>query len=226
MCWPCWRWISQHWHLHCLLVQQPTQVNPSNWSCHLGLLDVIKTSTLTLTGSVTPLQPLSNVLCTSYAGHSLGGVMAVLAAYDIADLQPWASLQVYTVGAPRPGNRAFARQYNVKVPHTWHVINPQVRKLAAHAPHTHRHCTCLLDAPQMHRHCTCLHDAPHTHRHCTCLLDAPNMHRHCTCFLDAPYMHRHYTCLLVVLCGCVNALLLVPRDTARATELAKTSTFL
>lgn len=56
-------------------------------------------------------------------GHSLGGVMAVLAAYDIADLFPWLSLQVYTVGAPRPGNRAFAKQYEAKVPDTWHVIN-------------------------------------------------------------------------------------------------------
>ena len=51
--------------------------------------------------------------------------MAVLAAYDIADLNPWGSLQVYTVGAPRPGNRAFAQQYNAKVPNTWHVINPK-----------------------------------------------------------------------------------------------------
>ena len=66
-------------------------------------------------------------------GHSLGGVMAVLAAFDIADLQPWASLQVYTVGAPRPGNGAFARQYNAKVPHTWHVINPQVCTHPTHA---------------------------------------------------------------------------------------------
>ncbi len=52
--------------------------------------------------------------------------MAVLAAYDIADLFPWLSLQVYTVGAPRPGNRAFAKQYEAKVPDTWHVINDRV----------------------------------------------------------------------------------------------------
>ena len=37
-----------------------------------------------------------------HVGHSLGGVMAVLAAYDLADLFPWLSLRVYTVGAPRP----------------------------------------------------------------------------------------------------------------------------
>lgn len=60
------------------------------------------------------------------AGHSLGGVMAVLAAYDIAKLFPWQSMQVYTVGAPRPGNKAFAAKYGSAVPATWHIINPKV----------------------------------------------------------------------------------------------------
>ena len=63
--------------------------------------------------------------------------MAVLAAYDIADLNPWCSLQVYTVGAPRPGNRAFAEHYNAKVPHTWHVINPKARACPLAAMHVH-----------------------------------------------------------------------------------------
>lgn len=53
--------------------------------------------------------------------------MAVLAAYDIVDLYPWRHVQVYTVGAPRPGNQAFADKYDAKVPDTWHVINPAVR---------------------------------------------------------------------------------------------------
>lgn len=56
-------------------------------------------------------------------GHSLGGVMAVLAAYDFVDLCPWKSVQVYTIGAPRPGNKAFAHKYEAKVPDTWHVMN-------------------------------------------------------------------------------------------------------
>ncbi|KAL0040544.1 hypothetical protein WJX77_010258 [Trebouxia sp. C0004] len=56
-------------------------------------------------------------------GHSLGGVMAVLAAYDFVDLCPWKSVQVYTIGAPRPGNKAFADKYDAKVPDTWHVMN-------------------------------------------------------------------------------------------------------
>lgn len=58
--------------------------------------------------------------------------MAVLAAYDLADLFPWLSLRVYTVGAPRPGNKAFAKQYEAKVPDTWHIINDRVI-----------HCSCL-----------------------------------------------------------------------------------
>ena len=53
--------------------------------------------------------------------------MAVLAAYDIVDLYPWKSVSVYTVGAPRPGNQAFADKYDAKVPDTWHIINPSVR---------------------------------------------------------------------------------------------------
>ena len=53
--------------------------------------------------------------------------MAVLAAFDLADLCPWKSVQVYTYGAPRPGNKAFKEQYEAKLPDTWHVMNSQVR---------------------------------------------------------------------------------------------------
>lgn len=52
--------------------------------------------------------------------------MAVLAAYDIANLCDWLSLEVYTVGAPRPGNKAFSAKYDAQVPSTWHIINPRV----------------------------------------------------------------------------------------------------
>jgi hypothetical protein len=35
-------------------------------------------------------------------------------------------VSVYTFGAPRVGNHAFARLYERIVPDTWHVINDQV----------------------------------------------------------------------------------------------------
>lgn len=85
--------------------------------------------------------------CLFCAGHSLGGAMAVLAAYDIAELCPWKSVQVYTVGAPRPGNKAFADRYNARVPDTWHVINPKVghhHMQSSQRTHTHtRTVTCI-----------------------------------------------------------------------------------
>ena len=43
------------------------------------------------------------------AGHSLGGALATLAAYDIQTAFDFKNLQVYTYGAPRTGNYAFAR---------------------------------------------------------------------------------------------------------------------
>ena len=52
--------------------------------------------------------------------------MANLAALDLAKLLPWASLKVYTVGAPRVGNHAFAKQYNSLVADSWAIINYRV----------------------------------------------------------------------------------------------------
>jgi hypothetical protein len=61
-------------------------------------------------------------------GHSLGGALATLLAYDIqrecATVAP-IDLACYTFGSPRTGNHAFAVLYNEKVPNTWHIINDQ-----------------------------------------------------------------------------------------------------
>eukprot|EP00208_Stichococcus_sp_RCC1054_P005346 CAMPEP_0206142186 /NCGR_PEP_ID=MMETSP1473-20131121/15880_1 /ASSEMBLY_ACC=CAM_ASM_001109 /TAXON_ID=1461547 /ORGANISM="Stichococcus sp, Strain RCC1054" /LENGTH=1445 /DNA_ID=CAMNT_0053537075 /DNA_START=238 /DNA_END=4575 /DNA_ORIENTATION=- len=58
-------------------------------------------------------------------GHSLGGALATLAAYDIAKAFPSFEVSCYTFGAPRTGNHAFAKDYNQVVPDTWSVINDQ-----------------------------------------------------------------------------------------------------
>lgn len=65
------------------------------------------------------------------AGHSLGGAVATLAAYDIQnslanDISSNVEVICYSFAAPRTGNHAFAREYNAKVPDTWSVINDQV----------------------------------------------------------------------------------------------------
>jgi predicted lipase len=56
-----------------------------------------------------------------------------LAAYDIAatvKCLPKMALSVYTFGAPRVGNHAFAREFSERVPQLWNVINDQVLRLS------------------------------------------------------------------------------------------------
>ena len=59
-------------------------------------------------------------------GHSLGGAVACLAAHDLVTQCGLTSCSVYTFGAPRPGNRAFRKEYNSLVPATWAIINDAV----------------------------------------------------------------------------------------------------
>ncbi|KAK9804066.1 hypothetical protein WJX73_001449 [Symbiochloris irregularis] len=56
-------------------------------------------------------------------GHSLGGALAMLAAHDIATQIEPKRLQVYTYGAPYPGNHSFCRSYEAVCPDTWHIVN-------------------------------------------------------------------------------------------------------
>ena len=70
------------------------------------------------------------------AGHSLGGALATLAAYDLRKrVQGGGRGEVevlcYTFGAPRTGNHAFATDYNHVVPDTWSIINDQASLAAA-----------------------------------------------------------------------------------------------
>ena len=74
-------------------------------------------------------------------GHSLGGALATLAAYDIRkqlldNKQSNTQVVCYTFAAPRTGNHAFARDYNTAVPDTWSVINDQVRPLLYYSAST------------------------------------------------------------------------------------------
>ncbi|GAB4815836.1 hypothetical protein N2152v2_002882 [Parachlorella kessleri] len=67
-------------------------------------------------------------------GHSLGGALAELAAFEIRKRWPQVSLAVYTLGAPRLGNKAWAAEYDQAVPETWAIVNdedpvPRVPKL-------------------------------------------------------------------------------------------------
>ena len=86
-------------------------------------------------------------------GHSLGGALATLAAFDIrkqllGNQQSNTRVVCYTFAAPRTGNHAFAREYNAAVPDTWSVINDQVSPL---------HCCCCSEEKHMQLHGTATH---------------------------------------------------------------------
>jgi predicted lipase len=77
------------------------------------------------------------------SGHSLGGALATLAAYDLQlEFGFGSNLHCYTFGAPRTGNHAFAAESSHLVPETWHIINdrapPHPDGLSAY---------CVLEAP-------------------------------------------------------------------------------
>ncbi|GIL80940.1 hypothetical protein Vretimale_9351 [Volvox reticuliferus] len=60
-------------------------------------------------------------------GHSLGGALATLAAYEIGMYKQYAgrikSLSLYTFGSPRVGNKNFAKDFDALVPDTWRFTN-------------------------------------------------------------------------------------------------------
>jgi nuclear pore complex protein Nup85 len=60
-------------------------------------------------------------------GHSLGGALSTLGAYELATRQQWSGgkpkVVNYSYGSPRVGNRVFAYNFNKVVPNTWRVIN-------------------------------------------------------------------------------------------------------
>ena len=96
------------------------------------------------------------VLCT---GHSLGGAVAQLASFDIArdlGVSP-RQISVYTYGCPRIGNHALAREFQVAVPDTWHIINDNdvvTRGMKVCAPYpSHLPATC--SAPHRHHQHAC-----------------------------------------------------------------------
>jgi len=62
-------------------------------------------------------------------GHSLGGALATLCAYELATrrtpVRARQDISLYTYGAPRVGNKAFATRYNAAVPDSWRITNTQ-----------------------------------------------------------------------------------------------------
>lgn len=62
-----------------------------------------------------------------FTGHSLGGALATLCAYEVArgchELLASDQIMCYTFGAPRVGNKYLAKELERAVPNLWNVVN-------------------------------------------------------------------------------------------------------
>ncbi|NEO30654.1 MAG: lipase family protein [Symploca sp. SIO3C6] len=64
---------------------------------------------------------LSHVTVT---GHSLGGALATLCAVDIQyNFSDKVSIEIYTFGAPKVGNKGFREAFNRRVPNSYRFVN-------------------------------------------------------------------------------------------------------
>ncbi|WP_036718018.1 lipase family protein [Paenibacillus harenae] len=74
-------------------------------------------------------------------GHSLGGALATLAAFDLASNSSFKSPIVYTFGSPRVGDPTFVNAYNAAVGTHWRIQNeydivPHLPTLVYQSPNT------------------------------------------------------------------------------------------
>ncbi|MCA0756633.1 lipase family protein [Paenibacillus sp. N4] len=72
---------------------------------------------------LTQLFKLSPAKRLMVAGHSLGGGLAALAAYDIAVNTPFRNPIVYTYGSPRVGDPDFVSRFNQRVQNSIRIFN-------------------------------------------------------------------------------------------------------
>lgn len=67
----------------------------------------------------------NNVSNITITGHSLGGALAILCAVDVQYNfnDQLASIETYTFGAPKVGNKEFCQSYNQRIPKSYHFIH-------------------------------------------------------------------------------------------------------
>ncbi|KAI8110030.1 hypothetical protein M9435_001710 [Picochlorum sp. BPE23] len=64
-----------------------------------------------------------------FTGHSLGGALTTLCAYDIAKMEEskenklFSSIDVYNYGSPMVGGEAFTSEFNALLPNCWRIVN-------------------------------------------------------------------------------------------------------
>jgi hypothetical protein len=105
------------WKLDFELNKRIMEWLPNTGKVHSGFLRIYEKARSHLIERATTFE---NVII---VGHSLGGGVATIAAFDMALLGK--NVSVATFGSPRVGNAKFAARYNTAVPRTWRFVDPQ-----------------------------------------------------------------------------------------------------
>ncbi|KNC75696.1 hypothetical protein SARC_11785 [Sphaeroforma arctica JP610] len=94
---------------------EPSEPNNSNETTYTAQIPVQRTD----------LDEVHNPFHVFITGHSLGGALATLCAYEFSRVFAGAelALTVYTFGSPRVGNHQYAWLYNERIPNTYRIVN-------------------------------------------------------------------------------------------------------
>jgi len=82
----------------------------------------LRADTLRAVQALALARPNKPICCT---GHSLGGALAIFAAYDISKMFEGREVTMYNFGGPRVGNNTFRLLYNLAVPDSYRTVNDQ-----------------------------------------------------------------------------------------------------
>lgn len=102
------------------LFQIPYPFVHNSGHTHRGFTCIYQSTRDALIGEISKLSTTKSLFVT---GHSLGGALAVLAAFDIATNTPFKKPIVYTFGSPRVASPDFAAQYNQAVTNSIRIYN-------------------------------------------------------------------------------------------------------
>ncbi|MCY9530213.1 MULTISPECIES: lipase family protein [Paenibacillus] len=102
------------------LYQIPYPFVPESGRTHRGFTCIYHSARVALIRELSKLFTSKTLFVT---GHSLGGALAVLAAYDIAVNTPFTKPIVYTYGSPRVASPTFASKFDLTVKNSIRIVN-------------------------------------------------------------------------------------------------------
>lgn len=87
---------------------------------HAGFLNAYSSVRPNIMAILAELQGSCNEFY--FTGHSMGGVLAILCAYEMKLQYPAIRTRVYSFGSPKCGDIVFARKYDEMLPQTYRIV--------------------------------------------------------------------------------------------------------